>query len=425
VVELIEQFSGKKIPGVKAGTGEDPAARRTDVEKGSERAGGKLNNRIAQALRVAEKFKKILGYLIQGEALLTHINAVDLLRLEDHMLVQEVELRRVEGERLTASTLEEQKSLWTKTWAANCNFGWMEVLFQAIKIYTINRCGYKELLLLQAQADAVTALGDSTGPTSLPIPPSRKTTPAPGKKTSAKKNINTLPSELTLSNVYTNQENVLLAWASYHIQRSYGLKRPKVVENEYGIILEAEGVEEESKRPQTIARLTDIEVALKDMSAFCQLIHSHKPSFAKSGGALLGYTIGVAGKQEVNFKMFKDSLDQFLLSFEATYEELAVSSRTLLLMVSHLFLNLPSQLPKASVGFQGVLGVSICKTIELSNPSKKKVGYVVSLEGSSEFSIANSEILLLPESKMDFPISFKPVFSTPCASGTVTFLGKG
>lgn len=73
--------------------------------------------------------------------------------------------------------------------------------------------------------------------------------------------------------------------------------------------------------------------------------------------------------------------------------------------------------------FQGVLGVNTSKMVELSNPSSKKVGYTVSIDGSSEFSIAKYDIILPPDSTLNFPITLKPIFSLPPATGTITFLG--
>ena len=61
--------------------------------------------------------------------------------------------------------------------------------------------------------------------------------------------------------------------------------------------------------------------------------------------------------------------------------------------------------------------------VELSNSSQKKVGYTVSVDGSEEFSIARRDIVLLPDSTLNYPITLKPVFSSPAATGTVTFLG--
>ena len=59
--------------------------------------------------------------------------------------------------------------------------------------------------------------------------------------------------------------------------------------------------------------------------------------------------------------------------------------------------------------FQGVLGASISKMIELSNPSQKKVGYTVNIEGScKEFSVSQNQLVLPPMSSFNFPISLKP-----------------
>ena len=130
-VDFIEQISGRKIPGVKVGPGDDPAVRRGDNKEGSgsgvSRPINRLSQRIAGALRLSAKFSLILSHLISGGALLNHINAIDLLRYEDHLLAQEVDLRKCEGDRMTPATLDEQKILWEKSWKANCTFGWMEV----------------------------------------------------------------------------------------------------------------------------------------------------------------------------------------------------------------------------------------------------------------------------------------------------------
>ena len=59
--------------------------------------------------------------------------------------------------------------------------------------------------------------------------------------------------------------------------------------------------------------------------------------------------------------------------------------------------------------FQGVLGASISKMIELSNPSQKKVGYTVNIEGScKEFTVSQNQLVLPPMSSFNFPISLKP-----------------
>ena len=47
--------------------------------------------------------------------------------------------------------------------------------------------------------------------------------------------------------------------------------------------------------------------------------------------------------------------------------------------------------------------------IELSNPSQKKVGYTISIEGSvKEFSVSQYQLVLPPMTSFNFPISLKP-----------------
>ena len=51
------------------------------------------------------------------------------------------------------------------------------------------------------------------------------------------------------------------------------------------------------------------------------------------------------------------------------------------------------------------------------------MGYNIVIEGSSEFSLATNEIILEPESKVEFPVTLLAVFSNPAASAKLTFLG--
>ena len=44
------------------------------------------------------------------------------------------------------------------------------------------------------------------------------------------------------------------------------------------------------------------------------------------------------------------------------------------------------------------------------------MGYNIVIEGSTEFSLATNEIILEPESKVEFPVTLLAVFSNPAAS---------
>ena len=362
IVDFIEQISGRKIPGVKAGPGEEPAVRRGDNKDGTNasRPTNRLSARIAASLRLSAKFSLILSHLISGGALLNHINAIDLLKLEDHMLAQEVDLRKCEGDRMTPASLEESKVLWERSWKANCTFGWTEVLFQALKIYTISRCTFKDY----QQLPGVVTLGDVESPvrtdnTNLPAPPSKNGVAVSKPKSKKGSPGPVIPIALTNSNVYSIQESVLLSWATLHAQKAILLKKGgKAVESDYGVVQEIdeeknfEGDSEEknqgpgswtssSKQP---LRIVDIHSYFKTYSGFCQVFHSHKPDFGRVGGPLYGYN--TVENTHANFKRFKDALDKVYLSIDVTAEQMACSSRSLLLLLAHLYLNLPSLLPK-------------------------------------------------------------------------------
>ena len=62
------------------------------------------------------------------------------------------------------------------------------------------------------------------------------------------------------------------------------------------------------------------------------------------GGPLFGYAVEM--NPHGSYTRFIDSLSAVNLSFDVTAEQMACSSRTLLVLLAHLFLNLPSLLPK-------------------------------------------------------------------------------
>ena len=131
VVEMIEQVSGRKIPGVKPGAGEEPPAKGgpSTKDKNKDAAAGAsarrpsrqqlLGSKIATSQRLVEKYRIIFNFLIQGGALLNHINAMDLLGKDHFVLAQEVDVRKVEGSRLTPAMLDELKIQWSACWASN------------------------------------------------------------------------------------------------------------------------------------------------------------------------------------------------------------------------------------------------------------------------------------------------------------------
>ena len=77
-----------------------------------------------------------------------------------------------------------------------------------------------------------------------------------------------------------------------------------------------------------------------------------------------------------------------------------------MLLSAHLFLVMPYYMPKEVVEFQCILNDTVIKKIMLHNPSQKRIGYSVTLEGSADFGISEESITIEPNGRAEFPVSF-------------------
>lgn len=402
VVDCIEQLSGKKITGIKPGTeGDDapgsgvPGSRRSD--RAETPSVSPANAKLAIVNRLVSKYQTIVNFLVKSGALLSHINPIALLGLDDYLVAQEQELKRVEGNRFTMNVLSDATKSWTANWLQGCQHGWMEILFQCIKVFVLSRVTYNEFTSMPGVHLSVEESGKGDAGD------------AKGKK--GRKKGPSVPAEFCKSNVYSQAESVLLAWLAYHVNHANNLEDPGAVK-----------VSSEARLVGLNKRLCDFSGDLHALFPFLQVIHSHVPEAARHGCPLYGYTMLDKTKESASFGTLVATLENTRMLFEFSEDELVSSGRTLLLLALHLYLNLPTLLPKAKVEFKGPVGLSITKTIELKNPSKKKVSYNVTLQGSNDFSITSKELVLLPESSAGFQISLKARFFEP-VTATITFWG--
>ena len=67
--------------------------------------------------------------------------------------------------------------------------------------------------------------------------------------------------------------------------------------------------------------------------------------------------------------------------------------------------NTPAQ---QSIHFQGSVGLSSTKMIELANPTSKIAGYTVRIDGSSEFTTTISRIIIPAESSINVAVTLTP-----------------
>lgn len=409
MVDCVEALCGRKLQEVRkvdqeearpasGAPGSAASSRKSDKGDGEEKR-EKVDPAHAKAAKMLKKYQALLTVLTSYGALVTHINAMNLLSIEDHIQAQITHAKVMEGSRLTPNMLTDLKEVWKSQWLLNCKGAWMDVIYQSIKVFVLSRVSYDELIKLPG----------------FPAPTNAgKEDPAAvkqgGKDAKKKPKRVKAPPEFGRSNIYTQSESALLAWLSHHVNQAGELKD----EGAHGSKEQIFGVKK---------RLVDFESDLADLLGYCQLFHSHVPETAQVGGCLVGYTaIDRNMDREALFSKFVGALTDFRLSFALEEPELTGSRRSVILMILHLYLNLPNLMPKGKIEFQGVLGNPVQKTIELRNPSRKPVKYDVTIQGSDDFILSSEVVEIAPNSHSDYLITLKARFFEP-TSAKVTFWG--
>ncbi|CAM9768103.1 unnamed protein product, partial [Phaeothamnion confervicola] len=96
------------------------------------------------------------------------------------------------------------------------------------------------------------------------------------------------------------------------------------------------------------------------------------------------------------------------------------SGRDMVLLVLHLFQDLPQMVPRAEVEFCATLGLLSRKCVELRNPGTRPVEYNVTVAGSPDFRLPETRVTLPPGGAADFVVELMPRFTRP-VTGRLTF----
>jgi hypothetical protein len=392
VLHCIEQVSGRKLTDVRK-AGEEPQEARAGTAPSSrngqqeEAPKERVDPMTAKSHRLLKKYRLLVNFLTAMGGLVTHLNPIYMLDMDHFMIAQEHHTKLIEGSRLTPKMLDMKKEVWKATWLEKCKFAWMEVLFQTIRVFVMSRIDYHQLIHLPGVTGMAPHHSSDDG--------ANDKDKKGGKK--AKKGKESLPAEFKRSNIYSTAETAILAWVSYHLNHVKDLKD--------------EGNQTEQEQAFGLKkRAIDFEGDMGDIFAFCQLFHSHTPEISKYGGSLCGYTNIPRTARNDLYEKFATIMDEYQLTYEASQEEMSCSNRTLLLMTTHLFLNLPNLIPKANIEFRGTLGLPVKKTIELRNPSKKPVKYMVTLTGSKDFSLSAHAVDIPPNGHVDYVVTLNSRF---------------
>jgi hypothetical protein len=389
IVDAIELMSGKKISllGAKIGFSKNQEKMGDEQKRSSEKS--KL---IAAADKTLFKYQQIINFLISNGALLNHINAIWLLNKDEYLLMLEHELTKDKSVRFTPAAWNLKRKQWDAQWLEFCRRSWLEVLLQAIKIFVLSRVSYKDFSALPGVV--------------LPVKDTPVTSNQKAGKKEEKKQQQFIPKDLNPSNVFTHSEQVLLSWVSYHLDRAEGLPDEGATNSNNGAPFAAL-----SNSSGLNKRVADLAATFSNFFPFCQLFHSHVSDATLKGEPLSGYSALDRNRTDDIFVRFEECLVQYHSEIPGiSSDEILRSLRNVLLLLLHLYLNLPHLLPKTKIEFAGMLGSPIYKKIELKNPAKKPIVYSVTLKGSNDYSVEREKIMIAPESSVDYLLTLNARF---------------
>ena len=406
VVDCLEQLSGKKVSSLIASSNQPRIPGESDQNQKNADSNANVDSmmagRINNVSKLLVKYRNLLNFLTKYGGLVLHISPQSLLDFESYLLAQELELKKVEGIRLTQAMLKERRKLWEADWREACSDAWSQVLFQSYKVFVLCRVTYTDYI--NTPGVVITSARDAKPD---------KSSKGDGKKKKKERGPKA-PPELQASNIFSQSESIVLAWVAYHQLKAGRLSDTKPSDSP--------GSASTARMPSMNRRITDIGAEFSDFFSFCQIVHSHLPDFTAEGKALAGYTFTEQSDFERNFTRFKRSLSELRMDFEVSMEELTTSARAMTIMVFHLFLNMPNLIPKTTIEFKGALGAPSVKTVELKNPSSKSVSYDVTVDGPSDFSIDAHYVTLEPKSITGFLVKCNPRFSK-VTQGRLNFWG--
>lgn len=354
VNELIELLFGK---------GPSAAAKAETVKVGHD---AKTNppRKDTSGSSVLEPFDALLLFLKQYGACVSEIRAEFLLRYDEYAKLP-----------IDAKGPKQAPKLPERKFAARSLHAWSTVVYQLVKVFYFSRITWKSLKSMP-QSAPIQAVSSAEKWSSLNADPT-----------------------CTGSNVYSTPESLVLRWLSIHFGSVFGTKSAdKKRGNDAG------------------GRICNFEGDVRDCKAYAACVQSYIPSLAskfdvnKENGFVLNPSS--SSDLERNATLLLDAMREYGMDTRVTGREfLDFGGRDHLLFSAYLFNTLPQYIPKTTIKFKGKLLEKISKQIEISNPTRWPVDYLVSLDGNDEFKIAEQKFHLEPKSSGNFTIQVTPRFS--------------
>jgi len=369
IIDMVVTTSGKQVPGVIKNQPQDSAERWRPL---------------------LEFYNGFLTFLKSYGALLHNIVPEQLLGKEDYTRAKEAkDSESGKAARISPAAAMQRRHHWEREWHSIAREAWAQVMMQVVRVFVLGRVTLKKFLDLPGMPP----------PTPRQSPRQEKgrrgqNTPEPQSQES------NIDPQLVGSNVYSVPECILLKWMTYHVNQNLTAADP--------------------------IRLINFDECLQDGTVICYLLASHVPSLEQGDGPLAGFHRECTSAEEAaeNCARVTATMEHLGMGYRVSPEQLAeINSRNGVLLVLYLYQQLPQFIPKTTIEFSGSLGDPIRKSIELRNPSRKRITYTVALEGSSDFRILTNTITLEGERSGSFPIELYPRFSK-AVEGRLTFRSR-
>lgn len=192
----------------------------------------------------------------------------------------------------------------------------------------------------------------------------------------------TIDAPMTQSNIYSLSESILLKWFSYHFASAY---------------------------PMTSRKVRNFDQDLLDGTVLAAAVQNHigaVGSLLKVKFNALSEEQKKANVERVLAALNENGLQNFVMVRDLSPSQ--ISAREMVLFAMVLMHSLPQYVSKTTIEFPCILGETLTKTIQLTNPSNKQITYWVKLEGSSDFQLDHPDDFSIPaRSTEGFPIRFQ------------------
>lgn len=314
-------------------------------------------NKREASEQILGQYEKLLTHLKAHGALLNSVKPEMMLDMEDFSRVIHARMAKISsngGDPSEADRLGHWAAL-DASFLQVSSAAWRVVLMQTIKVFVLSRVTPKQFKGMPGLDDKVTAADAS----------------------------------LAGSNFYSVSEVILLKWMSYHFAHAM---------------------------PNDAKRVTNFGADLQSGLVFYSVLANHWPALES-----FKETLKLEPKTEedllANAEAVLAMLHAVNIPYNITASQLLSSTPSeMLLFTVFLYNSLPQLIPKTTIDFTCMLGETVVKNIELTNPSNKTISYSARLEGCADFSIEHSAVRLEPKSSVQLPVQLMPTSSnpTPC-----------